>query len=72
MENKGKRGKQDYWQKDPTTLTADDARKYCDYLLDTVSAVTLKNRVRSLKGILNVAKAEDWIDTNRWMPWICE
>jgi len=51
-------------KKDPTTLTADDARKYRDYLLDTVSAVTLKNRVRSLKGILNVAKAEDWIDTN--------
>ena len=51
-------------KEDPTTLTADDARKYRDYMLDTVSTVTLKNRVRSLKGILNVAKAEDWLDVN--------
>jgi integrase len=42
----------------------DDARKYRDHLIDTLNGTTVKNRIRSVKGLFNVAKDEGWIETN--------
>ena len=51
-------------KKDPTTITKDDARKYRDHLLSTVQPITLKTRIRSIRGMYNVILTEEWITTN--------
>lgn len=51
-------------QTDPTKITADDARRYRDYLLEKVANTTLKTRVRYLRGMYEVAVSEEWLDTN--------
>lgn len=45
-------------------FTEDDARKYRDHLIDTCGGNTTKSRIRSVKGLFNVAKDEGWIKTN--------
>ena len=45
-------------------VTEADARKYRDYLLDTVSGSTTKTRIRYVKALFNVARDEGWIDNN--------
>ena len=45
-------------------FTEDDARKYRNQLIDTCGGTTTKSRIRSVKGLFNVAKDEGWIQTN--------
>ena len=45
-------------------LTDDDARKYRDHLLDSVSGSTAKTRLRYLKSLFDVAVDEAWMSSN--------
>jgi len=45
-------------------ITEDDARKYRDHLIDTVSGNTAKTRIGYVKALFNVAKEEGWIESN--------
>ena len=45
-------------------INEDDARKYRDHLIDTVSGNTAKTRIGYVKALFNVAKEEGWIEVN--------
>ena len=49
---------------DVTAITEEHARKYRDHLLATVANSSTKTRVNYLKGLFNVAKEENWINSN--------